>query len=197
MIEYEDTLRKQANKTSSSSLVSTSSNEAVAATNSLTSATNEPAKSSTTDSTPKVATPNSGEVTTNNSKSIVLCHSCESTKMNLFGNLLSTHPSHESRLKELTAFAEELMPQYLDALDEISLRNGGVVEGIRNSDKLLPGVVRSQISEWSWDNFDESVYESNLLAINCASLFVGDKEKEILQFLEKMGRNKKQLGESS
>ena len=116
--------------------------------------------------------------------------------------LLSTHPCHERRIEELTLYAQELMPEYKEAV--IRLLNEG--KRVPNSERIIDGKARSKSNSNAENNDTENEHEfvfedpdnydygefslrSSKLASECAALMVGSEKDNIMNFLKTIKRD--------
>jgi hypothetical protein len=120
--------------------------------------------------------------------------------------LLSTHPCHERRIKELTLYAQELMPEYNRAV--MRLLDEG--KRVPNSERIIDGKTRSISASKRVENENEHEFifedpdkydygefslKSSRLANECAALMVGSEKENVLNFLKTIKRDNVGWGE--
>jgi hypothetical protein len=110
-----------------------------------------------------------------------------------FKELLSTHPCHARRVEDLTAYVNNVRPDYEKKVD--SLRLSG--RPLRQSMRYLPyeGVKKQKETPFDYDyGWDDRDFQSALVAQQASSLMLGETGKQIQGFLKSIGRSNMQWG---
>lgn len=107
--------------------------------------------------------------------------------------LLSTHPCHERRIRDLEKYAEELLPEYNAALDRRSWEVSGAPRKNTSNHLLIktekPPDRAWEDEFWGSDGMDAETWEHAALAQRMASLMVGSTGVRIEEFLRSIGRD--------
>ena len=137
--------------------------------------------------------------------------SSDLTMRNRMRELMSTHPCHARRVRDLKLQAQELLSEYERAITRFKMMNKKVPE----SDRSIDGKVRNkkksstndEISEEEDENrfdfvfedpdtydYDEFSLQSAQLAEECSALMVGKRKESVMAFLKGIRRSDKGWG---